>query len=59
MKYLFITLTALFLQGCEPVRNNPAEQAEDYAICKKAGMDSYLDSIARVRCKPPKNGVTE
>lgn len=54
MKYLCILATVIFLQGCEPARNSPAEQVEDYAICKNAGMDSYLDSISRVKCKPPK-----
>ena len=52
MKPLLILATALLLQGCDLPRNSPTQQAEDYAICQKAGMDSYLSSISEIKCKP-------
>lgn len=47
------------LMGCEErefsgtLRNQPAQQAEDYATCKKAGMESYRTIYGEIKCTPP------
>jgi hypothetical protein len=53
MKSIIAGMVILALCGCEKARNNPQAQAEDYAICTKAGMGAYLNDYAEVRCAPP------
>lgn len=53
MKSIIAAMAILALCGCEKARNDVKSQAEDYAVCTKAGMDAYLNDYAEVRCSPP------
>ena len=44
------------LAGCYEVqryRNTPAEQVEDFAICKAGGMSAFQTIYGEVMCEPP------
>jgi hypothetical protein len=53
MKSIIAVMAILALCGCEKARNDVKSQAEDYAICTKAGMRSYQNSYGEVLCAPP------
>ena len=52
---LVVGLMVVTLTACErrEYRNSPAQQVEDYAICKAGGMASFQTAYAEVMCTPP------
>jgi ABC-type uncharacterized transport system auxiliary subunit len=53
MKSIIAAMAILVLCGCEKSRNDVKSQAEDYAICTKAGMRSYPNTYGEILCAPP------
>jgi hypothetical protein len=51
---IFAVIALVALAGCDKVRSDVKSQVEDYAVCQKAGMGSYLNAYSEVRCMPPK-----
>ena len=49
-KLIIICVATLLLTGC--FRNSPKEQAEDYGVCKKAGMKAVRNNMNEVFCFP-------
>lgn len=53
MKNIILCAAALILCGCDsPYRNSPAQQVEDYKICKDGGMRPYSSGFAEIKCAP-------
>lgn len=55
MRIFLAAMFVMLFAGCDykPYRSLPAQQVEDYAICKSGGMRAYLNGVSEVRCAPP------
>ena len=54
LTYIVIPI-AIILTGCDNRlhwRNTPQQQAEDMEVCRKAGMDAFLNGNREIQCSP-------
>ncbi len=53
---MLMIVAAVFLSACEPARNTPDQQAEDFKVCASAGMSTYQTGYGEIKCAPPAQG---